>query len=78
VSPNLAARAPPCKRKIAIGASVLRQMPLTTVKLNGCTGITDLSPLADREELRIVTLPPNAKNFEFLRAFPKLERIGFK
>ena len=40
--------------------------------------LTDLSPLADAKELMAVTLPPNAKNFEFLRSFPKLERISFQ
>ncbi len=53
-------------------------MPLTSVRLMGCTEITDLSPLEDCQELQNITLPPNAKNIEFLRAFPKLTRIGFR
>jgi len=38
----------------------------------------DLAPLADCKSLQNLTLPPNAKDIEFLRAFPKLQRIGFK
>jgi hypothetical protein len=33
--------------------------------------------LAECKELKDVTLPPDAKNIEVLRALPKLERIGF-
>lgn len=40
-------------------------------------GVTDLSPLADSKTLTDLTLPPNAKDIEFLRTFPKLERLGF-
>ena len=58
--------------------AVLRGMPLTSVRLLGCKEITDVSPLADCKELQIIQLPPNATNIEFLRAFPKLTRIGFK
>jgi hypothetical protein len=57
--------------------SALRGMPLTDLRLHGCTELTDLSPLADCKELKNLTLPPKAKDFEFLRAFPKLERISF-
>ena len=42
------------------------------------TAVTDLSPLAEVKTLTTLTLPPNAKRFEFLRAFPKLERLSFK
>lgn len=56
----------------------LRGMPLTNVRLHNCTELTDLSPLTDCKELKLVTLPPNAKDIEFLRTFPKLERISFK
>jgi len=57
--------------------SVLRGMPLTDLRLHACAELTDLSPLADCKELKGVTLPPKAKDYEFLRTFPKLERIGF-
>lgn len=57
--------------------SVLRGMPLIEAKFNSCIALTDVSALADSKDLRIVTLPPNAKNFEFLRAFSKLERLSF-
>jgi len=57
--------------------SVLRDMPLIEAAFNGCPALTDVSPLANCKDLRIVTLPPNAKDFEFLRAFTKLERLSF-
>jgi WD40 repeat protein/serine/threonine protein kinase len=58
--------------------SVVRGMPLQGLRLADCKGLTDLSPLADSRQLRNLSLPPNAKDFEFLRNFPKLERISFK
>jgi Leucine-rich repeat (LRR) protein len=58
--------------------SALRGMPLTLLKLHDCPSLTDLSPLADAKELIDLTLPPKPKDIEFLRAFPKLERLSFK
>jgi serine/threonine protein kinase/Leucine-rich repeat (LRR) protein len=58
--------------------SVLHGMPLIEASLSHCAALTDVSPLADCKELQIVTLPPNAKNFEFLRAFPQLKRLSFE
>ncbi|MEI7931886.1 MAG: hypothetical protein WCI21_02365, partial [Alphaproteobacteria bacterium] len=58
--------------------SVLRGMPLKSLRLHECTELTDLSPLAESKELKDVTLPPDAKNIEVLRALPKLERIGYR
>ena len=52
-------------------------MPLKEVRLHGCPNLTDLSPLADARELTHLTIPGNAKNFEFLRALPKLERLSY-
>jgi Leucine-rich repeat (LRR) protein len=57
--------------------SMLRGMPLIEARFSNCTSLTDVSPLADCKELQAVTLPPNAKDFEFLRAFPKLQRLSF-
>ncbi|MFO0906683.1 MAG: protein kinase [Pirellulales bacterium] len=57
---------------------VLRGMPLHTVLLLQCKELTDISPLADCKGLQNIQLPPNATNIEFLRAFPKLTRIGFR
>jgi hypothetical protein len=57
--------------------SVVRGMPLSYLRLHNCNELTDVSPLADRKELSSATLPPNARNFEFLRAFPRLERLSF-
>ncbi len=57
--------------------SVLRGMPLIEASLSHCAALTDVSPLADCKDLQIVTLPPNAKDFEFLRAFIKLRSLSF-
>ena len=57
--------------------SALRGMPLKEVKLHNCPNLIDLSPLADARELIHLTIPARAKNFEFLRALPKLERISY-
>jgi Leucine-rich repeat (LRR) protein len=57
--------------------SALRGMPLASIRLHGCSELTDISPLANCEKLTNLTLPPNVKNIEFLRALPTLERISF-
>jgi Leucine-rich repeat (LRR) protein len=57
--------------------SAFRGMPLTGLRLHGCKNLTDLSPLADSNDLRELTIPPGARNFEFLRALPKLERLSY-
>jgi len=57
--------------------SVLRGMPLKFLTLHACTEIGDLSPHADCKELTQLTLPPNVKDIEFLRALPKLECLSF-
>src|SRR5262249_21122240 len=57
--------------------SAIRGMPLTSLMLHYCTELVDLSPVADCKGLKDITLPPNAPDTEFLRAFPKLERIGY-
>ena len=58
--------------------SLLRGMPLVSLRLNDCLELTDLSPLEGATTLTQLSLPPNATNFEFLRAFPKLECLSFK
>jgi hypothetical protein len=57
--------------------SALRGMPLTTLKLRACPNVSDLSPIAGARELTQLILPPNAKDIEFLRKFPKLQRLSF-
>jgi serine/threonine protein kinase/Leucine-rich repeat (LRR) protein len=57
--------------------SALRGMPLSSLSLNHCAELTDLSPLAELKTLTNVTLPPSAKNFEFFRDFPGLERLSY-
>ncbi len=56
----------------------LRGMPLTMLGLAGCTKITDLSPLVDCHKLTALTLPPNAKDIEFLRRLPQLKRLSYE
>jgi serine/threonine protein kinase len=56
----------------------LRGMPLTMLGLSGCTKITDLSPLVDCRKLTALTLPPNAKDIEFLRSLPQLKRLSYE
>ena len=58
--------------------SALRGMPLTSLRLDGCAELTDISPLAESKKLRMLTLPAGAKDIEFLRNFPALERLGYK
>ena len=58
--------------------SALRGMPLGELRLRVCDVITDLSPLEDvKGTLRLLVLPPKARNVELLRRFPGLERISF-
>jgi len=54
----------------------LRGMPLARLWLHNCTQLTELTPLAETKTLTGLTLPPKAKDIEFLRNFPKLERLG--
>lgn len=58
--------------------SALRGLPLKSLWLSNCKELTDLSPLADCQELTAITLPPKAKDFEFLHQLPKLERLSFR
>jgi Leucine-rich repeat (LRR) protein len=58
--------------------SALRGMPLSFLKLDGCLALTDLAPLADCKQLKNLTLPPNAKDIDFLRAFTRMERLSFR
>jgi len=66
-----------CATKVT-DISPLRGMPLTSLRFHACPDLTDLSPLMESKELTTLTLPPKARNFEFLRPFPKLERLSFK
>jgi hypothetical protein len=58
--------------------SPLRGMPLKTLIMTGCASITDLEPIAGIKTFQSVILPPNAKNFEFLRGLPSVTRISFR
>jgi hypothetical protein len=57
--------------------SVLRGMPLLDLRLHKCEELMDLSPIADATMLKEITLPVQARNFEFLRVFKWLKRMSF-
>lgn len=57
--------------------SVLRGLPLLSLRLHNCANIVDLSPLKSCTTLERLSLPTQAKDFEFLRSFPKLEHLSF-
>jgi len=57
--------------------TALRGLPLLFLRLHQCPNIVDLSPLKSCTTLLRLTLPTQAKDFEFLRNFPKLELLSF-
>jgi Leucine-rich repeat (LRR) protein len=57
--------------------SPLRGMPLAEVKMAWCSQITDLSPLSESLTLENLTLPPNARDIEFLRRITTIRHISF-
>ena len=57
--------------------SALRGMPLFHIRLHECPNIVDLSPLKGCTALLRLTLPAQAKDFEFLRTFPKLDVLSY-
>jgi hypothetical protein len=61
----------------AVDLEPLRGMPLKHLKLHERSVPTDLSILAEFRGLTELTLPRDAKDIDFLRAFPRLARIGF-
>jgi serine/threonine protein kinase/Leucine-rich repeat (LRR) protein len=58
--------------------AVVRNMPLRTIRLENCNGLTDLSPLHGMKTLEEATLPPGARDIEFLRTLPRMRRLGFR
>jgi serine/threonine protein kinase len=58
--------------------SPLRGMPLRDLSMTDCTNITNLEPLKNIATLQNVVLPPNAKNFNFLRNDTNLQRLSFE
>jgi serine/threonine protein kinase len=58
--------------------SPLRGMPLKMLNMTRCMAITNLEPISQIKTFESVILPPNAKDFEFLRSCPNLTRLGFK
>ncbi len=58
--------------------SPLGGMPLRDLSMTGCANITNLEPLAHMTTLQTVTLPTNAKDFEFFRNDTNLQRLSFE
>jgi Leucine-rich repeat (LRR) protein len=55
----------------------LRGMPLTSLALDGCDQIRDVSPLASIASLKILSLPSRATNIETLLVLTNLDRLGY-
>lgn len=53
-------------------------MPLNYLTIADCSELTNIAPLKSMHSLSCLTLPPKAKDFEFLRSFPKLERLSYR
>jgi hypothetical protein len=56
----------------------LRTLPLTALHLDLCKPGIDLSPLADIQSLRALTLPPKPRHLEALRKLPHLEYLSYE
>jgi serine/threonine protein kinase/tetratricopeptide (TPR) repeat protein len=61
-----------------IDLTPLGGMPLRALNMTGCTGITNLEPIANIKTFQSVILPPRAVGIEFLRGLTNLTRISFK
>ena len=57
--------------------SALRGMPLTSLRLHHCDRLTDLSALRDIKTLTLLTVPRQAKDFDFLRSYAGIERLSY-
>ena len=57
--------------------NALRGMPLRHLRLEGCTQLTDLSPLAQCLNLEVLVLPQRHGDINFLKKLPKLGRLSY-
>ncbi len=57
---------------------IVHGMPLQEFKMTGCPNITNVQALAGMDTLQSLILPPNAKNFGFLRQEKNLLYLSFK
>ncbi|MEW6303311.1 MAG: protein kinase [Verrucomicrobiota bacterium] len=55
----------------------LTGLPIRTLRLVGCSFVTDLSPLLECRQLEFVAVPQTAKNVEVLRKHPTLQRLTY-
>ena len=51
-------------------------LPIRQLRLDGCTQLTDLRPLAQCTELETLILPPKPGDITFLKQLPKLRRLS--
>jgi len=57
--------------------NALKGMPLRRLRLEGCTQLTDLSPLAHCPNLEVLVLPSRHGDISFLKKLPKLSRLSY-
>ncbi|MDP7011624.1 MAG: leucine-rich repeat domain-containing protein, partial [Verrucomicrobiota bacterium] len=57
--------------------NALKGMPLRRLRLDGCTQLTDLSPLAHCPNLEVLILPPRHGDISILKKLPKLRRLSY-
>ena len=57
--------------------NALKGMPLRHLRLEGCTQLTDLSPLAQCLNLEVLVLPQRHGDINFLKKLPKLGRLSY-
>ena len=56
--------------------SALAGLPLKELRLDGCTELRDLTPLAKCTDLEVLTLPRDHGEIDFLRNLPKLKKLS--
>ncbi len=57
--------------------NALKGMPLRRLRLEGCSQLTDLSPLAHCPNLEALILPPRHDDISYLKKLPKLRRLSY-
>jgi eukaryotic-like serine/threonine-protein kinase len=58
--------------------SALQDMPLIVLKLNACNNLQNISVLKNCQTLRGLVLPPEAKDYAFLKNLPNLKWLGWQ
>ena len=60
-----------------INLNALKGMPLRRLRLEGCSQLTDLSPLAHCPNLEVLILPSSHGDISHLKKLPKLRRLSY-